>query len=250
MVKEEQPKKFVTIGRIIIAVFSIIGVTGIIAILEYEHKQEILGQQKELLEQQREREKLDYEQKQREIAEQEYQQSLKIYQQKLKEWNDFSPRSLLGSSQEKTLRGADRFDLETGLRDSAPASNKRWDLIFGCGPYGYEYLRALNDASWYEFGDADIEEISYRDLRDADYSVTINSKTGYEDIFYAHRGNVPTDGYVYFVKTSDNNVAKLQIIDYTLYNNDPNPMICRDMNIQYEVFPIEEDPPKPTPPSR
>lgn len=219
---EEKPKT-ITIGRIIFAIISLIGVSGVIAILEYQQEQQ-------------------------DREEARYQQALQNYYQRLEEWDKFSPPSLSGSPQTATIRSIDRFDLESGHVSGVPTSDRQWDLLFGCGPQGEEYLRALDGVSWHEVGVADFGEIKYRDIRDADYIVRENLQTGYNDIFFMHRSNVPTNGFTYFIKTPEGNVAKFQIVDYNFLES--NPMACRDMNIRYEVFPIKQDPPKPTRPSR
>jgi hypothetical protein len=169
------------------------------------------------------------------------------YESQLEKWENFSPSSLSRGVQTATLRALDRIDLETGrVSSQVEQADRQWDLIFGCGFGGYEYLRGLNAASWSEFGVANFETIKYRDIRNANYSATQNRETGYQDLFYAHKSNVPGQGYVYFIQTPDRHIAKVQITGYELVEN--NPAVCRNMRIRYEVFPIVDIPPKPTPP--
>jgi hypothetical protein len=150
----------------------------------------------------------------------------------------FSPAPI--TSNETTLRGLDRIDLETGLVSAAPAADRPWDLLFGCWPESRESLRALDGVSWFEKGVANFDAIPYRDLRDANYAAPTNPETGYPDLYFAHMSNVPGKGYTFYIKTPEGNVAKLQITGYELVDN--NPAVCRNMSIRYEVFPVVSGP--------
>jgi hypothetical protein len=175
------------------------------------------------------------------------QQKRQQYQVELERWNTFSPSSISKGPQDATLRGLDRIDLETGLVSSNPSSNRQWDLLFGCWPESYESLRALDGVTWFEKGVADFQAIMYREIRDAGYEVRRNATTGYNDLYYAHMSNVPGEDYIFYIRTPEGNVAKLQIIGYELVDN--NPLVCRNMKIRYDVFPVVSDPPRPNPPN-
>ncbi|MDY6994085.1 MAG: hypothetical protein SVR94_15985 [Pseudomonadota bacterium] len=167
------------------------------------------------------------------------------YQQALEEWNNFSPESITGGVQEVKLRGADRFDLETGRFTSNPEPGFRWDLQFVCGTNAREAMRVPGDnVAWHEFGVLNFESIKYRELRDANYISRRHNVTNYYDLYYAHKSNVPQDGYTFAVKTTDDNVALVQIAGYE--SIDPNPEVCRNVELKYDVYPIVDDPPKPS----
>jgi len=177
------------------------------------------------------------------------QQKQQQYQVELDRWNNFSPTSISGGVQAATLNGLVSIDFETGSTSTSPSSDKQkhWDLLFGCWPKSYESLRALDGVSWSEVGVIDFDSIRYREIRDATYFASQNPSTGYNDLYYQHMSNVPREGFVFYIKTYEGNVAKFQIVSYVLIDN--NPLICRDMNIRYEVFPVVSDPPRPYPPN-
>ena len=175
------------------------------------------------------------------------QQKRQQYQIELEQWDNFSPSSISKGPQDTTIRGLDRIDLETGLVSSNPSPDRQWDLLFGCWPESYESLRALDGVSCFEKGVADFQAIRYREIRDAGYTVRRNATTGYNDLYYAHVSNVPGEGYIFYIRTPEGNVAKLQIIGYELVGN--NPLVCRNMKIRYDVFPVVSDPPRPNPPN-
>jgi hypothetical protein len=165
------------------------------------------------------------------------------YQQALEEWERFSPQSISRGIQNVELRGLDRFNLETGRVTSAPGFGETWDLMFGCWPQGRESLRASDGVEWSDLGVVEFSAVRYREIRDARYESRLHPTTGYRDLYYAHKSNVPRKGYTFAVKTKDNNVAKVQIVDYK--SVDPNPLVCRNVSLRYEVFPIVNDPPRP-----
>ncbi len=169
------------------------------------------------------------------------------YQTDLEVWLNYSPPSL-GGEQTTLLRGLDRIDFESGKKSSNPQSDREWDLLFVCGPNRFEGLRALGDSYWHEKGVADFQQTGYRELRDANYNKVKNPNTGNFDFYYAHMSNVPSINHIFFIKTTEGNIVKLQILDYELYDN--NPDVCRNMKIKYEVFPRVSDPPKPIPPGK
>lgn len=165
------------------------------------------------------------------------------YQQALTAWENFSPQSLSRGIQKITLRGLDRFDLETGRVTSNPESNLKWDIMFGCWPNARESLRASDGVKWFNIGVVKLSDVGYRDIRDASFSNPRHPQSGNRDFYYSHISNVPGPEYAYAVKTSDNNVAKVQIVSYRSTSNDPN--VCRDVTLRYEIFPIVQDPPRP-----
>ncbi|MCB9007849.1 MAG: hypothetical protein H6656_10870 [Ardenticatenaceae bacterium] len=162
----------------------------------------------------------------------------------LEDWINFSPQSLSGDPQEATLQGLDAIDFETGHISAAPSQTDRdWDLQFGCWPENMESLRVFEGVSWFEYGTANFESIKYRDIRDANFAAQKHAQTGYFDLYYLHKGNVPADGFIYLFKTLDDHVVKFQIVGYELV--DSNPLVCRNISIRYEAFPVVADPPRP-----
>ena len=165
------------------------------------------------------------------------------YQHELVDWERFSPHSISHGVQKVEVRGGDRFNLETGRVTSNPDSTDTWDLMIGCWPQARESLRAADGVEWLDLGVIDFSALRYRDIRDAKYKSQRHPKTGYRDLYYAHRSNVPGKGYAFAIKTSDNNVAKVQIVSYV--SVDPDPEVCRNVSLLYEVFPVVTDPPRP-----
>ena len=163
------------------------------------------------------------------------------YQREIEIWRNFSPKSLSIGVQRVEFRPLDRFDLESGHVTGVP--ERQWDLLFGCWPQGRESLRASVGVSWSDRGVANFEKVRYREIRDARFVAPKHQRTGYLDLYYAHRSNTPRDGYIFFIKTTEGNVAKIQITGYRVV--DPNPKVCRNVKLQYEVFPVVGDPPKP-----
>lgn len=165
------------------------------------------------------------------------------YRLALVEWERFSPQSISHGVQKVEVRGGDRFNLETGRVTSNPAPTDKWDLLFGCWPNARESLRAADGVEWSDFGVVDFSALRYRDVRDARYGGLSHPTSGSRDLYYAHKSNVPGQGYAFAVKTSDNNIAKVQIVSYR--SVDPNPEACRNVSLRYEVFPVVTDPPRP-----
>ena len=120
-----------------------------------------------------------------------------LYQRKLEIWSNFSPNSLSGGVQNVELRPLDRFDLETGHATGVP--EMQWDLLFGCWPQGRESLRAARGVSWSDRGVANLNKVGYREIRDANFISPKNSITGYPDFYFAHKSNVPREGYIFFI---------------------------------------------------
>lgn len=174
------------------------------------------------------------------------QQKWQQYYSEVEAWKNFSPSSLTGTAQDATLRGLDSIDFESGLISSNPPDGRQMDLLFGCWPDSYESLRATDGTSWVEVGTRDFQSIQYRELRDSEYVSFQNPSTGYNDLYFAHMSNVPGENFVYFIRTGEGNVVKFQILGYELIDN--NPLVCRNMYIRYEVFPVVSDPPRPYPP--
>lgn len=159
-------------------------------------------------------------------------------------WKNFSPPSLANETQIAELRGGSFLNLENG-HISDVFEDKKSDLLFskGGGIYGNEYLRAINKATWSDIGVVNFKDIKYKEIRDARYSSPKNNKSGYPDLFYAYGSGVPRVGYIYFIKTNEGNVAKIQIQNYKSFNN--NPAVVRNIEIKYEVFPVVKHPPRP-----
>jgi hypothetical protein len=165
------------------------------------------------------------------------------YRQALERWENFAPRSVSRGVQTIEVRGGDRFDLDTGLATSNPGPGSGWDLMFGCWPQASESLRASDKVEWADFGVVDSDDVGYREVRDADFDSRRHPQSGNPDLYMAHKSNVPGPGYAFAIRTSNNNVAKVQIVRYR--SVDPNPDVCRNVTLRYEVFPIEPDPPRP-----
>lgn len=166
------------------------------------------------------------------------------FQKDLSDWNIFSPPAI--SKNYSTLRGLDAIDLELGNISSNLNQSNSWDLRFICGPNGMEGLRAMNGCQWKEIGVQEFNDISYKTILESDFSTRRNSASGNTDLFYLHKSNVPGPKYTYFIKTADGNIGKVQIQAYQAV--DPNPMVCRNIKLQYELFPVVNYPPKPEAP--
>ena len=163
------------------------------------------------------------------------------HQKRMAEWNNFSPESISLGVGTIDLWPNAPFDLESGHRTTG-ASDRTTDIIFKCWPQGNESLRASKGVSWSDQGVKKFENISYRKIRDAKFVSPKHNKTKKFDLFYAHKSNVPRKGHVFFIKTVEGNIAKIQIVKYIA---DSNPQVCRSMRIKYEVFPVVKDPPRP-----
>ena len=165
------------------------------------------------------------------------------HKQNLADWEAFSPPLI--SKNLFTLRGGDALDVELGNISSNLNQSNAWDFRFICGPNGYEALRAANGCLWKEVGVQDFNTISYKTILESEFSSRRNSTSGYPDLFYAHKSNVPGKNYTYFIKTADGNIGKLQIQGYQTVDN--NPQVCRNTKLQYELFPVVKYPTKPRP---
>lgn len=159
----------------------------------------------------------------------------KEFEKQHKEWNNFSPGSLSGTPQIIILPFGTHFDLEKGIIDGS-----NWDLDYRCWqPPGetnqHEYMIARQTVQWHAVGVVDFNSIQYKRMRDADYNSTTQ-------IFKVHGFDMPGKGFVYFIKTKEGNIAKIQILQY-LREREHDP--CRVLKFRYEVFPIVNDPPKP-----
>lgn len=187
---------------------------------------------------------LEYKDKQQDREIEIRRQAEEAYQEELLEWKNFSPPSLARETKIVELRGGSYLNLENG-HISDIHEHQRSDLLFskGGGIYGHEYLRAMNNGAWLDRGIVNFENIKYKEIRDARYASPKNNKSGYPDLFYAYGSGVPRAEYVYFIKTNEGNIAKIQILGYKSFNN--NPAVVRNIEIKYEVFPIVNDPPRP-----
>ena len=165
----------------------------------------------------------------------------KNYQNKLDDWKNFSPESLSLGVQYKKISANAPFDLEKGHFITG-FSNHTTDITFGCWPRSNESLRASKGVSWSDQGVMNFENIKYRKIRDAKFISPKHQKSGRFDLYYTHKSSVPRKGHVFFIKTVEGNVAKIQIVDYI---SNPNPKVCREIKLKYEVFAVVKDPPKP-----
>lgn len=178
---------------------------------------------------------------------QNYDKKVDEYQKKLVSWAQFSPQSRSLRPMGITLRPLDRINLEDGWASGVKQPGVLYDLVYVTGSGGIEILRAENGVYWHLRGVAHFESIIYREIRDAQYYAPKNQRTGYPDLFYSHRSNVPPVNTVFFVRTKENNVAKVQILNY-INEYYGNQVVSRNIRIKFEVFPIVSDPPKPVPP--
>lgn len=139
---------------------------------------------------------------------------------------------------DRVLLPLEWFDLDTGTVTQTPGGEDlKWDLVWECPLQGFAALTALNNASWFSAGVIDFERIKYAHLVEANYRSPINPQTGQPNLFYEFGSNVPRPGFVYYLKTSDGNFAKVQIVDYHYDPGvTPDPAVCRNIRIRYETF--------------
>jgi hypothetical protein len=139
------------------------------------------------------------------------------------------------SAAEVTLSASSGFDLDTGYSEALGYwHGVAYDLVFSCGPQGHEYLRALGNASWAASPNNDFSA-GPEVLRAATYAAPRNTSSGYPDLFHTRRDFVPTVGTVYFVRTTEGNLAKMRIAGYQAV--DSNPYVCRHLRIEYVLYP-------------
>ncbi|MFD2917912.1 HmuY family protein [Psychroserpens luteus] len=165
----------------------------------------------------------------------------KDFEKEMVAWENFSPESLSLGVQSDILLTNAPFDLDKGSMTNG-AENQYSDLVFGCWPQGKEFLRAPKGVTWSDQGVMNFENIKYRKIRDAKFGSSKYLKFDHYFLFIDDKSNVPRKNHVYFVKTNDGNIAKIQIVDYI---SGGDPRRCRKIKIKYEVFPIVKDPPKP-----
>lgn len=170
--------------------------------------------------------------------------SEKNYERAMAEWKAFTPTPIDQNDRAKLLGGW-HMDLDKGLL-AMSLTGKTWDLrsdieiIFrGNGDKKHavgtksEGIQANENVQWAHIGVADFDSMGYRDIRDAKF------QSG-EWVYRSHPTAAPGPGYIFAIKTSDGNVAKLQIIDYESQNS-----YSRYMLLRYVVYPLVPDPPLP-----
>ena len=166
------------------------------------------------------------------------------YQQAIAGWEAFTPALISQQEQVEVLWGWD-IDLDVGLV-AMSLSGSNWDLqseleLIHREEAGkkravgtkWEGLRANTNVQWAHLGVVEFSAVAYRDIRDATF------QTG-GWLYRSHPTAAPGPGYIFAIKTSDGNLAKLQIVRYEPHNS-----YSRRMFVRYEVYPIVPDPPRP-----
>jgi hypothetical protein len=140
-------------------------------------------------------------------------------------------------AQQGTISPSSGFDLDGGYSEAVVGykAGTTYDLVFGCGLNGEEFLRALTGTSWVRSPNDDFT-VGPEILRQAQYAAPTDAASGYPDLFrVASRASANEKvGTVYFVRTSDHNLAKVRIAGYQAV--DPNPMVCRQLRIEYVLY--------------
>lgn len=161
------------------------------------------------------------------------------YQQEMEQWSSFQPSPLSGGVVETIIPGGHFIDLDTGDITSSTVGYA-WDLQFNTdkGP-SWVGLRADKSAEWADLGNVNIEKLKYRDVRDTDF---ISKREGENDmfLFLAHVTSAPDPGTTYAIKTSEDNIAEVQIVQYIRKDNG-----YYNLQVRYIVYPYAPDPPKP-----
>jgi hypothetical protein len=146
--------------------------------------------------------------------------------------------SLSAPSERATLRSFVLFDLDTGSQFSTNATGVNYDLLFGCSANGNEFLRVLNGASWANSLTNNFA-LGLDVMRQATYSAPINQFSGYPDLFYGYGRSIEDQiGKVYYVRTAEGSLAKIRISAFRTV--DANPRVCRNLEIEYELFVPDE----------
>ncbi|WP_166839064.1 hypothetical protein [Rheinheimera pleomorphica] len=166
------------------------------------------------------------------------------YQQAIATWDAFTPAVIGQNKQTEMLLGW-YIDLDVGLV-AMSLTGSDWDLksdleLIYREEAGkqravgtkWEGLRANTNVQWAHLGVTEFSLVGYRDVRDATF------QTG-GWLYRSHPTAAPGPGYIFAIKTSDNNVAKVQIVRYEPHNS-----YSRRMFVRYEVYPIVADPPRP-----
>ena len=166
------------------------------------------------------------------------------YQQAIARWNAFTPRPIGQSERAEMLFGW-YLDLDVGLV-AMSLTGSSWDLRSDLDLIvredggkkravgtKWEGLRANDNVQWAHLGVTDFSSVGYRDIRDATF------QTG-GWLYQSHPTAAPGPGYIFAIKTSDGNLAKLQIVGYEPHNS-----YSRKMFLRYEVYPVVADPPRP-----
>lgn len=165
----------------------------------------------------------------------------KDYEKEMVAWENFSPESLSLGVQSHNMVTNAPFDLEKGSITTGVA-NRASDIVFRCWPQSNESLKVIKGVLWSDPGVMDFDKIKYKTIRDAKFVSAKHPENRPNVLFSGHRINSLSIGHVFFIKTIDGNVAKIQIIGYLTH---ANPRACREIKIKYEVFPVVKDPPKP-----
>lgn len=170
------------------------------------------------------------------------------YGRALAEWEAFSPRPI-GKNDKVELLWGWHMDLDTGLVAMSligPKWDLRSDLEITRSKDGRkatgtksEGLEANENVKWANIGVIDFDSVGYRDIRDAEFQ-SQRAGRGDKFIYRSHPTAAPGPGHIFAIKTSDGNVAKLQIVGYA-----PHSSYSRKMFVRYEVYPVVADLPRP-----
>ncbi len=168
----------------------------------------------------------------------------KSYERAIAEWQAFTPPSIGQNERVEMLWGWE-INLDKGLIAKS-LTGRRWDLrsefeIINREDGGrkravgtrWEGIQANDNVQWAHIGVTDFDLVGYREIRDAKF------QSG-ERVYRSHPTAAPGPGYIFAIKTSDGNVAKLQIVDYEPHNS-----YSRKMILRYVVYPLVPDPPRP-----
>lgn len=206
--------------KIFKGVFAAVGIGGIIAIINFFISQS---------------DRLD----------KKYDEDLDKYYTELNKWNNWFPEPV--STGEDFVEGAVGFDLDKGDKHTN-FNMPQMDFYFAPGDSKFNaYLKALHNTKWYSRGKIDIKDISYQDLKNANYEAKRHPNSNSFDIFNVDPFDLPSKGYIYFLKTSDGNLSILQIKEFK-QKRLPNNTFTRDMHFWYQTFPDTTFPSKPKPP--
>lgn len=164
----------------------------------------------------------------------------KIYEREMAEWKTFAPPPI-GQNERVEMMLGWYLDLDKGLI-AMSLIGKKWDLktesdliIHDNRAVGtkWEGMRVNSNVQWTHIGVADYDLIGYREIRDAKF------QSG-NWVYQSHPTAAPGPGYIFAIKTSEGNVAKLQILDYKPHNS-----YSRKIFLRYVVYPVVADPPRP-----
>ena len=182
-----ESKRKSKVWQILKGVFALIGVGGIIAIVNFYIEQT-------------------------ERKERKYQAELAQWNSDIDAWKKWSPDEIAAG--EFTFNG-NGFDLDNTETPHSNYKRPEMDLYFSGGDIGAKtFFRALHGVSWVKKGLVETSTVNYSDLRDAQYTLKRHPESNYYDLFYGHPSNSPPKGYTYFFKTTKGNLSIVKILNY------------------------------------